>query len=274
MDELIRQPSEVMSLYVIPVGLNVVTAVLITVLGVWLARLARNGLRRLMERASLDVMLTGFISNILYAVLISVVSISALGHLGVDTTSLLALFATAGLAVGLALKDQLSNFAAGVMLMLFRPFDNGDFVEAAGVSGVVEDIRIFSTRMRTPDNRELTVPNGKIFSGVITNYSARETRRIDLVIGIGYDDNIDQAKAILLAVMQADGRVLEEPAASVTVAELGESSVDLAVRPWVANSDFGAARSDLLQAFKEALDEAGITIPYPQRDVHHHNAEK
>ncbi len=272
MDDLISQSSDLMDQYVIPLGVNLLTALLIATIGLWMARAARNGVKRLMGRAGMDPMLTGFIGNILYAALIGVVVISALGHLGVDTSSLVALFATAGLAVGLALKDQLANFAAGVMLIIFRPFRNGDFIEAAGVSGVVEDLRIFSTRMRTADNRDLTVPNGKIFSGVITNNSARETRRIDIVIGIGYDDNIQQARDILNTVMQADARILAEPAPSVTVAELGESSVDLAVRPWVATGDFGAVRSDLLQAFKEALSEAGISIPYPQRDVHHYNA--
>lgn len=272
MDDLISQSSDLMDQYVIPLGVNLLTALLIATIGLWMARAARNGVKRLMGRAGMDPMLTGFIGNILYAALIGVVVISALGHLGVDTSSLVALFATAGLAVGLALKDQLANFAAGVMLIIFRPFRNGDFIEAAGVSGVVEDLRIFSTRMRTADNRDLTVPNGKIFSGVITNNSARETRRIDIVIGIGYDDNIQQARDILNTVMQADARILAEPAPSVTVAELGESSVDLAVRPWVATGDYGAVRSDLLQAFKEALSEAGISIPYPQRDVHHYNA--
>jgi small conductance mechanosensitive channel len=228
------------------------------------------GARKMMLRAHLDEMLIGFLGNILYTSLLVVVAIAALGQLGIEATSLLALFATAGLAVGLALKDQLSNFAAGVMLIIFKPFKAGDFIEAGGVAGVVETIRVFNTVMRTADNRELTVPNAQIFSGTITNVSARNSRRIDLVVGIGYGDDIQQAKELLLAIMQGETRILAEPAPVVMVAELGESSVDLAVRPWVAADDYWTVRSDLLQSIKNRFAEAGIAIPYPQRDVHLH----
>lgn len=268
MGNLINDSSNLLNSYAIPWGINIITALLVFVIGRWFAMLLVQGTKKVMVRAHLDEMLIGFLSNILYTALLLVIVIAALGQLGVETTSLLALFATAGLAVGLALKDQLSNFAAGVMLIIFKPFKNGDFVEAGGVAGVVEVISVFNTVMRTGDNRELTVPNAQIFSGTITNVSARDTRRIDMVVGIGYGDNIQQAKELLLAIMQEEGRVLTDPAPAVMVAELGQSSVDLAVRPWVASGDYWAVRSDLLQTTKTRFDEAGISIPYPQRDVH------
>jgi len=170
--------------------------------------------------------------------------------------------------VGLALKDSMQNFASGVMLILFRPFKTGDFVEAGGTTGVVEEIRIFSTSMRTPDNRDVTVPNGDIFGGLIINNNARSTRRIDLVIGVGYDDDLKLAKQVLERVVAADERVLDEPATLVAVGELGASSVDILVRPWVKTADYFAAKCELTERIKLALDEAGVSIPYPQMDVH------
>ena len=270
MDNLLNDSSQLITRYAIPWGVNIITSLLVFLIGRWFAGLMVAGARKMMLRAHLDEMLIGFLGNILYTSLLVVVAIAALGQMGIETTSLLALFATAGLAVGLALKDQLSNFAAGVMLIIFKPFKAGDFIEAGGVAGVVETIRVFNTVMRTADNRELTVPNAQIFSGTITNVSARKSRRIDLVVGIGYGANIQQAKELLLAIMQGETRILAEPAPVVMVAELGESSVDLAVRPWVAADDYWAVRSDLLQSIKNRFDEAGIAIPYPQRDVHLH----
>jgi small conductance mechanosensitive channel len=186
----------------------------------------------------------------------------------VDTTSLIALLAAAGLAVGLAMKDSLQNFAAGVMLIIFRPFTAGDFVEAGGTAGVVETISIFSTIMRTGDNREVIVPNGAIYNGTITNYSARETRRIDMVFGIGYDDDIRKVKQLLGDILAADERVLKEPAAQVVVGELANSSVNFHVRPWVKSGDYWDVRFDLTERIKLAFDDNGISIPYPQMDVH------
>lgn len=271
MDNLFSDSSTLISTYAIPWGINIITALLVFIIGRWFAMLVVKGAKKMMSRVHLDEMLIGFLSNILYTALLLVIVIAALGQLGVETTSLLALFATAGLAVGLALKDQLSNFAAGVMLIIFKPFKNGDFIEAGGVAGVVEVIRIFNTVLRTGDNRELTVPNAHIFGGTIINVSARDTRRIDMVIGIGYRDNIQQAKELLMAIMQEDARVLVEPAPVVMVAELGESSVDLNVRPWVVSGDYWAVRSDLLQTIKSRFDDAGISIPFPQRDLHLYN---
>ena len=271
MDNVFNDSSILLTTYAIPWGINIITALLVFVIGRWLAMLVVKGTKKVMVKAQLDEMLIGFLSNILYTVLLLVIIIEALGQMGVETTSLLALFATAGLAVGLALKDQLSNFAAGMMLIIIKPFKSGDFIEAGGVAGVVEVIRIFNTQLRTGDNRELTVPNAQIFGGTITNVSARDTRRIDMVVGIGYDDNIQQAIEVLMVIMQEEGRVLTDPAPAVSVAELGESSVDLAVKPWVASGDYWAVRSDMLQTIKNRFDEEGISIPFPQRDVHLYN---
>ncbi len=268
MEMMFNDSTALVNSYLLPWGINAITAALIFILGRWAAKGLVDVVRRVMVRAQVDNMLSAFLGNILYTALLIAVVITALGQLGVETTSLVALFATAGLAVGLALKDQLSNFAAGVMLLIFRPFKAGDFIEAAGVSGVVETIRVFNTQMRTGDNRELTVPNSQIFADTITNYSARDTRRIDMVIGIGYGDDIQQAKELLMEILLEESRLLADPKPVVMVAELGESSVDLAVRPWVASGDYWAVRSDLLQTIKTRFDEAGISIPFPQRDIH------
>lgn len=261
---------ELIDSHVIPWGINIVLAIAIFVVGRGLAKLIVRGLKRVMRKASMEEVLIGFLSSILNVVLLVVIVIAALEQLGVNTTSLLAVFAAAGLAVGLALKDSLTNFASGVMLIIFKPFKVGDFVEAGGISGVVEVIRIFNTQLRTGDNREIIVPNSQIYGGIITNFSARDQRRIDLVIGIGYDDNIKAAKQILEQIMQAEERILKDPAPVILVSELGESSVDLAVRPWVASGDFWNVRSDLLESIKREFDAKGISIPYPQRDVHMH----
>ena len=263
---------EIISSYVIPWGINIILALAVFVIGRWLASMIVRGVKRLMKKADMDKALIGFLSSILNAVLLVVVVIAALEQLGVNTTSVLAVFAAAGLAVGLALKDSLSNFSAGVMLIIFKPFKVGDFVEAAGIAGVVEVIRIFNTQLRTGDNREIIVPNAQIYGGIITNFSAREQRRIDLVIGIGYEDDIRVAKQILEEILQAEERILKEPAPVILVSELGESSVDLAVRPWVNSADYWDVRSDLLETIKREFDAKGISIPYPQRDVHLHQA--
>jgi small conductance mechanosensitive channel len=261
---------EIISTYIIPWGINIILALAVFIVGRWLANMIVRGVKRLMKRANMDEALIGFLSSILKAILLVVVVIAALEQLGVNTTSVLAVFAAAGLAVGLALKDSLSNFSAGVMLIIFKPFKVGDFVEAAGIAGVVEEIRIFNTQLRTGDNREIIVPNSQIYSGIITNFSAREQRRIDLVIGIGYEDDIRAAKQILEQLLQSDERILKEPAPVILVSELGESSVDLAVRPWVSSADYWNVRSDLLENIKREFDAKGISIPYPQRDVHVH----
>jgi len=268
MDALPNSDVDYLGTYIIPWAVNLVLALVIFIIGRWIARAVTNAVGRLMKKGGMDESLVDFLGNLIFAALLIVVIIAALDQLGVDTTSVMAIFATAGLAIGLALKDSLGNLAAGVMLVLFKPFKLGDFIEAGGVTGVVESIRIFSTLLKTGDNREITVPNGQIYGGTIVNFSARDTRRIDLIFGIGYDDDIRQAKQLIEEVMAADERILKDPAAVVMVAELADSSVNLAVRPWVESADYWNVRAAMLENIKITFDAAGISIPYPQTDVH------
>lgn len=265
--------SDILSMYIIPWAIKVVMALVIFFVGRMITRMVVNISTGMMKKSGMDTMLVSFLGNILNAVLLAVVIIAALDQLGVETTSLLAVLGAAGLAVGLALKDSLSNFSAGVMLIIFRPFKDGDFIEAAGVAGIVEKIGIFNTVMRTGDNREIIVPNSHIYGGTITNVSARDTRRIDLVIGIGYDDDIRQAKTVLKDIIKADERILADPAPTLGVLELADSSVNFYVRPWVNSADFWSVRTDLLETIKLTFDEQGISIPYPQQDVHMHEVK-
>ncbi|MDF1824275.1 MAG: mechanosensitive ion channel [Verrucomicrobiales bacterium] len=261
-------PGEIFIEYVIPWGTNFLFALAIFLIGSALAKWVVSMIGKALGKSSLDSMLIDFLKNIIRWIFMLLVIVAALDQIGVDTTSFIAILGAAGLAVGLALKDSLQNFASGVMLILFRPFKLGDFIQAGGSEGIVEEIRIFSTQLRTPDNREVIIPNGDVYSGVITNVTAKATRRIDLVIGIGYDDDLREAKRILEELVKSDERVLEDPAPFVAVGELGASSVDLLVRPWTRTSDYFATKCDLTERIKLALDEAGISIPYPQMDIH------
>ncbi|HHH43276.1 MAG TPA: mechanosensitive ion channel [Gammaproteobacteria bacterium] len=263
-------PGVIQSL-LIPWGIRLGIALAIFIVGRWIARWLTNMVRKLMTRASLDDMLINFLGNLVYTVLILVVVMATLDQLGIETTSLLAVFGAAGLAIGLALKDSLSNFSSGVMIILFRPFKVGDFIEAGGATGVVEEVRMFATIMRTGDNRQIIIPNGQIYGGTITNYSAKPTRRIDLVFGIGYGDDIAKAKKIIDDIMQQDERILSDPAPGIALGELADSSVNFNVRPWVKNEDYWPVRADLLEKVKLAFDANGISIPYPQQDVYMHN---
>lgn len=268
MESFLNSETDYLNLYIIPWGINLVLALVIFIAGRWIAKVIRNLVKRMMKKANMDEMLTSFVGNILYSALLVVVIIAALDQLGVNTSSILALFAAAGLAVGLALKDSLSSFAAGVMLVIFKPFRAGDFIEAAGITGVVEQLRIFSTVMRTGDNREITVPNSQIYGGTIVNYSARDTRRIDMTFGIGYDDDIKKAKALIKEAMNEDERILKDPEPVILLMELADSSINFAVRPWVNSGDYWVVRGDLMEKVKEIFDANDISIPYPQREVH------
>lgn len=247
---------------------NIIFAIAIVVIGrmatKWLVKL----LRKLMVRSDLDPILVNFAGSIANAVLLLLVFIAALDQLGVDTTSLIALLGAAGLAVGLALQGSLQNFAAGVMMTVFRPFKIGDFIDAGGVTGIVEHMAIFSTTLKTGDNREIIIPNGQIYAGAITNFSARDTRRIDMVFGIGYDDDMLTAKQIMEEILQKHELILADPEPVVAVAELADSSVNFNVRPWVKSDDYWDVRSDLIETIKLAFDKNGISIPYPQMDIH------
>ena len=255
-------------------SLNVLGSLLIFFIGKWVAKKMVSLLGKLLAKQQIDETLIRFLDNIVYYALMVVVLMAAADSLGIDTTSFLAIFGAAGLAVGLALKDSLGNFASGVMLVFFRPFKIGDVVNAGGVTGKIESISIFNTIFLTPDNQRLIVPNGQITAGVITNINANPTRRLDLVFGIGYEDNILTARAIFKNILEADSRILVEPAPQIVVSELADSSVNFFVRPWVNTEDYWDVKFDLTEKMKLALDEAGISIPYPQTDIHLHQVEK
>jgi len=249
-------------------GLQVVGAIAVLIVGRWVAALLRRSTRRGLERAGMDASLVPFLSSLVYYLALAVVLIAVLNLFGIETTSLVAVVGAAGLAVGLALQGTLGNFAAGVMLLVFRPFRVGDFVDAAGIAGTVQEIGIFVTIVNTPDNVRMIVPNSEIGGGIIKNFSANDRRRNDLVIGISYDDDIGVAVRTIEQVLKSDSRVHSEPAPVVAVGALGESSVDLLVRPWCNASDYWPLRWDLTRKIKEELESAGCSIPYPQRDVH------
>lgn len=254
--------------YVIPWGIKIVLALVIFIVGRIVVSAVVGVVERFMQKRGMDEVLVRFLSSIVKWLLLLFVIIAALSQLGIDTTSLIALLGAAGLAIGLALQGSLSNFAAGVMLIVFRPFTKGDFVEAGGAMGVVDSINIFTTTMTTPDNKEITVPNGSILGNNITNYSARPTRRVDMVFGISYDDDIRKAKQILEDILASDERVLAEPAPMVALGELADSSVNFLVRPWVNSADYWPLLWDTTATVKQRFDAEGITIPYPQMDVH------
>lgn len=259
-----------MERYVVPAASSIIFALIIFVIGIWLAGRLRKLFVRIFTRSNLDPILVKFFGDIIYWLSFVAVVLAAVEQLGVNITSLLAIVGAAGLAVGLALKDSLSNFAAGVMLIIFRPYSLGDFIDAGGVSGTVEETGLFSTTMLTPDNKKIIVPNSAIFGGTIVNFSANVNRRIDLLIGIGYKDDIRKAKSIIEKLYADDERILTNPQPIVAVAALGESSIDLFVRPWVKKEDYWGVHSDLQQAIKEQFDAEGISIPFPQRDIHLH----
>ena len=275
MDNFLK-PEQLKSLttdYVIPWAINITMAIVVFIIGRMVVGFVVRLVNKLMKRSKMDEILVNFICSILNAVLLLFVVVAALDQLGVNTTSLIALMGAAGLAVGLALQNSLQNFAAGVMLIVFRPFKAGDFVEAGGTTGIVENISIFSTMLKTLDNREVIVPNGNIYGSNITNFSARPTRRVDLMFGIGYGDDIRQAKDIMTKLVVEDERILKDPEPQIVVGELGDSSVNFHVRPWVKTADYWDVYFDLTEKVKLSFDEAGISIPYPQMDVHLDKAE-
>jgi small conductance mechanosensitive channel len=240
---------------------RLLAALVIFLVGRWIALALSRWFARVMEKARVDATLTRFLRSLFYMTMIVVVTLTAVGALGIPTTNFLAILGAAGLAIGLALKDSLANFSSGVMLVFFRPFRVGDYVEVAGVGGVVESIGIFSTVLQTLDNRVITIPNGLIFSGLITNYSAEPNRRIDLVITISYGDDIERAKRLLKGVVDAHKGVLREPAADILVLDLTDLGVNVAVRPWVVTANYWTVRSDLLEQIKGALAAEGFTVP-------------
>ncbi|MCP5065908.1 MAG: mechanosensitive ion channel [bacterium] len=249
---------------------DLIAAAAILVLGWFGAKLAQFLLRRGMRRAGAEPTLVRFAASLTHVALMAMVVISALGRLGVNTTSFAALIAAAGLAIGLAFQGSLSNFASGVLLIVFQPFEVGDYVEAADVSGTVEEIQVFNTVLKTPDNKKVIVGNAAVTAASITNYSAYDTRRVDMVFGIGYADDITHARQVIESILAADDRVLTEPETTIAVSELADSSVNFVVRPWVATGDYWAVHCDVHEKIKTRFDAQGISIPFPQRDVHLH----
>lgn len=245
---------------------KLLAAVLVFVIGRWIAMALSGWCARLMEKARIDATLTRFLRSLIYMTMLIVVILTAVDVLGVPATNFLAILGAAGLAIGLALKDSLANFSSGVMLVFFRPFKVGDYVEAAGVAGTVDTIGIFSTVFKTPDNRVITVPNGLIFSGLITNYSSEAKRRIDIVVAISYADDIERAKQIIKGVLKAHAGVCVEPAADVMVLDLTEIGINIAVRPWVNTAEYWNVRGELLAELKRALETSGFSVP--RRAVH------
>lgn len=252
-------------------GPTVIGALVTLIIGLWIVKKITAGIRKAIGKTNVDAMLGNFLGDIVGMVLKVVLFIAVLGMVGVETTSFAAILAAAGFAVGMALSGTLGNFASGVMILLFRPFKNGDFVEAAGHAGVVEEISVFMTKMRTGDNKQILIPNSSVTGGSITNYSAKETRRVDLVIGIGYDDDIKKTHDVLNRILGEKDYVLKDPAWTVAVSELGDNSVNFVVRPWVKSADYWTAYFDLTESIKLTFDAEGISFPYPQRDVHLYN---
>lgn len=257
----------------VSVAIQFVTAIVIYVVGKWVAAVVTKLIAKAMEKRNVDKTLIAFLTNVGYAILMTFVIIAALNQLGLETTSLVAILGAAGLAIGLALQGSLANFASGVLIILFRPFRIGDFIEGAGTMGVVEDIQIFSTQLRTGDNKTIIVPNSALTGGLITNYSMKETRRVDLIVGVAYDADIRKTKAVLEDVLKKESRLLADPAPVVELHEMAASSLNFVVRPWVNTADYWVVYWALNAAIKEALDEAEIGIPFPQMDVHLHKQE-
>jgi small conductance mechanosensitive channel len=249
-------------------GIKIIAAIIIFVVGRWIAKALKNVIKRMMAKGNVDEILVSFVGNLTYIALLAFVIIAALNQLGIQTTSFIAIIGAAGLAIGLALQGSLANFAAGVLMIIFRPFKVGDYIEGAGVAGAVEKVHIFTTQLKTPDNKTIIIPNAKIMGDNITNYSAKDTRRVDMVIGVGYGDDLKKVREILEDILAKDDRILKDPAPTIGVLELGDNSVNFAVRPWVKREDYWGAYFDVTETVKRRFDEEGISIPYPQRDVH------
>ncbi len=251
---------------------NLIIAILIFYIGRWIVGLVVSAMRKVMQKQEVDKTLETFVCNLVRMVLLVIVVIAAIGALGIQTTSFIAIFGAAGLAVGLALQGSLSNFAAGVLIVLFRPYKVGDWIEAAGISGGVEQVQILTTILKTGDNKQIIVPNSQIMSSIITNYSANDTRRVDMVVGVSYDDDLDKVRSTIQDLVSADDRILDEPACTIAVSALADSSVNFAVRPWVKTADYWGVMFDLTEAIKKRFDKEGISFPFPQQDVHIYKA--
>ena len=255
------------------IGLRAASSLTMLLVGYWVAKFVSGIVRKAMAKRGIDATLTNFIVKLVFCILFALVAIPALGHAGIQTASVIAALGAAGLAVGLALQGSLANFAAGVLLIAFRPCRVGDWVDAGGCSGTVESVSLFSTILLTGDYKRIVIPNSQVMSDAITNYSVMPRRRIDLIVGISYDADMRVAKDILKKLVDADERILKDPAPTIAVSELGDSSVNLICRPWVATGDYWPTRWKLTEDIKTEFDAAGVGIPYPQMDVHFHKQD-
>jgi small conductance mechanosensitive channel len=269
MEQIVIKMQEWLALY----GLKVIAAILILIIGRFAAKGIRVLIRRVLQKGKVDDVLVSFVSSLCYVGIMAFIIIAALGQLGIQTASFVAVLAAAGLAVGLALQGSLSNFAAGVLMLIFKPFKVGDFIEGGGVAGVVEEIGIFTTELKSPDNKKIIVPNAKMTSDNIVNYTAKNMRRIDIVAGVSYSDDLDKVKKILAEIMAKDDRILKDPAPTIGVLELADSSVNLAVRPWVKTAEYWDVFFATQESIKKRFDAEGICIPFPQQDVHIHKVD-
>ena len=266
MENIVPRLQEWFALY----GLKAIAAIIIFVVGRWIAQALRNLTERMMKKKDVEPTVISFVGNLLYVTLLVFIVIAAINQLGVQTTSFIAVIGAAGLAIGLALQGSLANFAAGFLLIIFRPFKVGDYIEGAGVAGVVEEIQVFVTQLKTPDNKTVIIPNAKLTGDNIINYSVKEKRRVDLVFGVSYDADLLKVRHVLENVLSKDSRVLAEPAPTIAVLELADSSVNFAVRPWVKTADYWDVYFSVTETVKRSFDAEGIAIPFPQRDVHVH----
>jgi small conductance mechanosensitive channel len=264
MEDFMVQAKEWLFLY----GIQALLAVAILIFGRIVAGVARNAIKRVVNKTDAEPGLGVFVGNLVFYMVLAMTAVAALAKFGIETASFVAILGALGFAVGFALQGSLANFASGVMLFVFRPFTGGDYVEAGGVAGTVQQIGVFSTTLNTPDNVRIIVPNGGIYGGTIKNYSANDTRRVDFVFGIGYGDSIEKAMGILKSIADADTRVHQDPDPVFVVGELADSSVNLIVRLWVKKEDYWGVKFDVIRTAKETFDREGISIPFPQRDVH------
>ncbi|MGC9323655.1 MAG: mechanosensitive ion channel family protein [Desulfomonilia bacterium] len=269
MEDVMVKIQELITLY----GLKIVAALLILIIGRWVAKIIQRLTGKVLGKRAVDPMIISFVENLVYIALLVFIVIAALAQLGIQTTSFIAVIGAAGLAIGLALQGSLSNFAAGFLILIFRPFKAGDYVEAGGTAGSVEKIQVFTTQFATPDNRTVIIPNSKIMGDTITNYSAKDTRRVDLVFGVSYGDDLDKVRTVIKNVIEKDSRILKDPEPMIVVSELADSSVNFTVRVWVKTADYWGVFFDTMETVKKNFDAEGITIPFPQQDVHMFQAQ-
>lgn len=263
METIIAKLQELVTLY----GLKIITAVMILFIGRWIARIITNVVRRLLTRAEVDPTLVSFVGNLAYYAALVFVVVAALGQLGIQTTSFIAVLGAAGLAVGLALQGSLANFAAGLLMILFRPFQVGHYIEGAGSAGTVKEIHIFTTYLTTPDNKLVVIPNAKLMGDNIVNYSANDTRRVDMTVGVSYHDDLKKVRQVLGELIDQEERILPDPEPTIAVSALADHSVNFVIRAWVNTPDYWGVYYDLTERVKTRFDEEGISIPFPQREI-------